>query len=199
MRIGVFGGTFDPPHIGHLILASEAQQQYHLDRVLWVLTPYPPHKKSQKISLINDRLHMVKQAISANKDFSLSHVDVDRDPPHYAVDTMEILKAEMPGSELFYLMGLDSINDLTTWHKPANFVHLCDGIILMQRQGVVVDTSKLEMDFPGISLKLHFLPTPIIEISSSEIRLRVATGKPFRYFVPNEVYQFIINRKLYQN
>jgi nicotinate-nucleotide adenylyltransferase len=199
MRIGVFGGTFDPPHIGHLILASEAQEQYDLDHVLWVLTPFPPHKELQKISPLEDRLKMVELAISSNPSFILSRVDVDRKPPHFAVDTMRLLKDEAPRSEFYYLMGLDSVNDLMAWHKPADFIRLCDGIIVMQRLGEVLDSSNLELNIPGIGEKLCLLKTPIIEISATQIRMRVASGKQYRYFVPEIIYRYIKDLRLYQN
>ncbi len=198
MRIGVFGGTFDPPHIGHLILASEAQEQYELDQILWVLTPFPPHKKDQKLTPLDVRLRMIELAISRNTNFILSQVDVDRKPPHFASDTMRLLKAEEPTNVFFYVMGLDSINDLTTWHNPADFINLCDGIIAMQRQGEVFDSAKLELEFPGIGAKLCLLQTPIIEISATEIRQRVKMGKQYRYFVPEKIYQYIEEHDLYQ-
>jgi nicotinate-nucleotide adenylyltransferase len=199
MRIGVFGGTFDPPHIGHLILASEAQEQCKLDQVLWVLTPFPPHKELKKLTSLEDRLKMVELAISRNTSFILSHVDVDRKPPHFAVDTMRLLKAEAPSNEFFYVMGLDSVNDLTTWHKPADFIRLCNGIIFMQRHGEVFDSSKLESDFPGIGGKLVLLQTPIIEISATDIRGRVKMGKQYRYYVPEKIYRYIKEHNIYQS
>jgi nicotinate-nucleotide adenylyltransferase len=199
MRIGVYGGTFDPPQIGHLILASEAQEQCKLDQVIWVLTPFPPHKGHQKVTALEDRLQMVELAISGNSGFILSRVDVDRRPPHFALDTMRLLKAEKPANEFFYVMGLDSVNDLTTWHKPADFIRLCDGIVVMQRHGEVFDTSKLESDFPGIRGKLFLLKTPIIEISATDIRRRAKMGKHYRYFVPEKISQYIEEHNLYQS
>jgi nicotinate-nucleotide adenylyltransferase len=199
MKIGIFGGTFDPPHIGHLILAEEASEQLHLDHVLWVLTPFPPHKISQKISPLQDRISMVLLAISGNRKFSLSRVDIDRKRPHYAANTVSILREKSPADEFYYLMGTDSLNDLPSWHEPVQFVSLCQGIGILTRQGVSVDTTELEEEIPGLREKLHFLETPIIEISGSEIRRRVEGGKQFRYFVPDKIYHYILNHKLYQN
>jgi nicotinate-nucleotide adenylyltransferase len=199
MKIGVFGGTFDPPHLGHLILASEAQEQCKLDQVLWVLTPFPPHKQLHKLSPLDDRLKMVELAISRNSSFALSHVDVNRKPPHFAVETMRLLKDEAPSYEFYYMMGLDSVNDLNAWHKPADFIRLCDGIIVMQRHGESFDSYKLESFFPGIMKILCLLQTPIIEISATEIRMRVSLGKQYRYFVPEKIYRYIKDHKLYQN
>ena len=199
MKIGIFGGTFDPPHIGHLILAEEAQAQLELDHVLWVLTPFPPHKKMQKICPLNDRMTMVLLAIAGNDKFSLSRVDIDRQPPHYAVDTVAQLREKSPKAELYYLMGADSLNDLPTWHEPVQFVTLCHGIGIMMRHGESPVTTNLEAEITGLTEKLHFLQTPRIEISGTDIRRRVGNGMQFRYFVPEKIYHYILNHKLYQS
>lgn len=199
MKIGIFGGTFDPPHIGHLILAEEAQTQLELDHVLWVLTPFPPHKKMQKICPLNDRMTMLLLAIAGNKKFSLSRVDIDRQPPHYAVDTVAQLREKSPKAEFYYLMGADSLNDLPTWHEPVQFVTLCHGIGIMMRHGESPVTTNLEAEITGLTEKLHFLQTPRIEISGTDIRRRVGNGMQFRYFVPEKIYHYILNHKLYQS
>jgi len=134
-RLGIFGGTFDPPHIGHLILAAEAHSQLSLDRVLWVLTFYPPHKTEQSISPLSDRLDMVLAAISDDPRFELSRVDIDRPAPHYAVDTVRLLKETCPQSELVYLMGGDSLKSLPYWYKPLEFVAGCHSLGVMRRPG----------------------------------------------------------------
>jgi nicotinate-nucleotide adenylyltransferase len=197
MKIGIFGGTFDPPHLGHQILAAEAQAQLELDQVLWVLTPYPPHKTNQRITSLHDRMAMVKLAIADNPYFIFSRVDIDREPPQYALDTVLILKQESPTNEFIYLMGADSLNDLLKWHEPALFVAACDGIGIMQRHGDEVDTQKLEKDLPGIAAKIYILETPRIEIAGCDIRERVSNGNQFRYLVPEKIHQYILNHKLY--
>jgi nicotinate-nucleotide adenylyltransferase len=197
MKLGILGGTFDPPHIGHLILAEEAQAQLKLDHVLWVLTPFPPHKKKQKITPLKDRLKMVVGAITDNPIFILSTVDINRPQPHYAVDTLQLLHDAAPNDELYYLMGADELNDLPTWHQPVVFLCRCKGIGVMMRHGETINIAQLEGEIPGLSAKLHYLKTPIIEISASDIRKRVEQGKNFRYFVPKAVFQYIIKNKLY--
>ncbi len=199
MRIGIFGGTFDPPHVGHLILAQEALTQLQLDQVLWVLTPYPPHKLGWKISPLDDRMSMVLLAISGNNTFSLSRVDMDRPPPHYAVDTVRILREKSKKDEFIYLMGADSLNDLPKWHEPGQFVAVCNGIGIMIRHGEAIDTTELGKMIPGLQEKIQFLKTPMIDISGSDIRRRVKEGGQIRYFVPDKVYRYIINHKMYQN
>lgn len=198
MRIGIFGGTFDPPHLGHLILAAEAQEQLELEHVLWVLTPFPPHKVGQKISHLQDRMTMVLLAIAGNPHFSLSRVDIDRQPPHYAVDTVNLLRKNSPKDSLIYLMGADSLNELTAWHAPAQFVAACDGLGIMRRHGETINKKRNEAQIPGIQEKLRVLDTPVIEITGSDIRSRAQNGKQFRYLVPEKIYHYIINHKLYK-
>ncbi len=199
MKIGLLGGTFDPPHLGHMILASEAQDQLCLDNVYWILTPYPPHKGEQKISPLAHRQKMVELAIEDNPRFVFSRVDIDRPPPQYAVDTVNQLRQQSPGDEFNYLLGLDSLNDLTDWHDPQGFVRSCGHIVVMMRQGEEFDLPQLEVKIPGINEKLLFLKTPTIEISGSDIRQRAAKGISFRYFVPDKVYQYILKNKLYRD
>lgn len=198
MKIGIFGGTFDPPHLGHLILAEEAAEQLGLDHVLWVLTPFPPHKTMQKISPVQDRMSMVLLAIAGNRKFNLSRVDIDRRPPHYAADTVLLLREKSPGDEFYYLMGADSLNDLPKWHEPVKFLSFCHGLGIMDRHQEVVDTVALETQIPGLNKKLHIFDTPLIEISGNDIRNRVEDGRQFRYFVPDKIFRYIINHKLYQ-
>ena len=149
--IGIFGGTFDPPHLGHLILAAEARAQLGLDKLLWVLTPDPPHKQGQSIARIENRLEMVKLAIVDDPQFELSTVELTRPGPHYAVDTVQILARQNPGAKLVYLMGGDSLRDLPTWHRPAEFVSACQMIGVMRRPGDAVELPSLEKSLPGLT------------------------------------------------
>ena len=136
MRVGIFGGTFDPPHVGHLILAAEARDQLGLDRVLWVVTPDPPHKAGRTITPLLTRLDLVEAAICQDSQFEISRAEIDRPGPHYSVDTVEILARTYPQAELFYLMGGDSLHDLPTWKRPRQFIAALDGIGVMRRPQV---------------------------------------------------------------
>jgi nicotinate-nucleotide adenylyltransferase len=199
MRIGIFGGTFDPPHIGHLILAAEALEQLSLDSILWILTPFPPHKQKQKITPIMHRQRMVELAINGNNCFVLSRIDMDRVPPHYAVDTLILLHEQMPEDELYYLMGADSLNDIPKWHRPIDFVNLCTGIVVMSRSVDDFTISVLKMKKSGLRKKLHYLKTPNIDISGTDIRSRIKNGRQYRYFIPERVYQYIVENQLYKH
>jgi nicotinate-nucleotide adenylyltransferase len=197
-RLGIFGGTFDPPHLAHLILAAEAQSQLCLEQVLWVLTPDPPHKEDQRLTALAHRLDMLAAAIADNQSFRISRVDIDRPAPHYALDTVRLLAEVYPQDELIYLMGGDSLHDLPAWHNPQQFVEACDGIGVMRRPGDRVTLKNLEKTLPGLAKKVCFIEAPLLEISSSDIRSKASQGKPVRYYLPAPVYQIILERKLYQ-
>ena len=198
-RIGIFGGTFDPPHIGHLILTMEASDQLNLDQVLWVLTPDPPHKKGKKIAPLGIRTKMVKSAINDDPGFTFSYVDINRPGPHYVLDMMILLKNEFPNHELVFLMGGDSLHDLPKWHKPNEFIVACDNIGVMRRPGEKIDLCDLRDALPGISSKVEFIDAPLLEISSNKIRYLVSSKKPYRYYLPFEVYKIIEEMHLYRD
>jgi nicotinate-nucleotide adenylyltransferase len=195
--IGIFGGTFDPPHLGHLILAAEARTQLGLDRLLWVLTPDPPHKQDQPIAPPEHRLAMLKLAIADDPSFELSVVEMDRPGPHYALDMVKILADQNPGAELVYLMGGDSLRDLPTWYRSADFVSACHAIGVMRRPGNSIDLYALEKTLPGLTAKVRFVDAPLLDIAAHEIRARAAEGRPFRYFLPSGVYTYIVEHNLY--
>lgn len=197
MRIGIYGGTFDPPHIGHLILAVEAASQLNLDKVLWLLTPAPPHKDNDKIFSLEQRLQLVQAVVRMESIFGLSRVDLDRPGPHYAAHSMQMLNQVFPGEELIYLIGADSLTNMHKWFQPHQLIASTHTFGVMRRPGYTIDMQRVEQDLPGISSKLAFIDTPLLEISSSDIRQRIATGKPFRYFLPQPVYQLIKKHDYY--
>ena len=197
-RIGLFGGTFDPPHLGHLILASEAQSQLELDRLLWVLTPEPPHKLDQTITPAEHRLAMVGLAIADNTAFELSRLELDRPGPHFTVDTIKLVAQQNPQAEIVPIIGGDSLNDMPTWHEPQEIVYACHWIGVMRRPHEEPQLDELERELPGISSKVHYVDAPLLEIASREIRSRIAEGKSVRYYLPSRVYEYIKEHHLYQ-
>ncbi len=198
LRLGIFGGTFDPPHLGHLILASEARAALGLARILWVLTSIPPHKIGHEISELKDRLAMVELAILDDPAFELSRVDIDRPGPHFTLDTVRLLAGQNPGAELVLLIGGDSLHDLPTWHQPTELVASVAEIGVMRRPGDQIDLEALEAGISGLSAKVHYIEAPLLEIASHEIRERVGSGQPFRYYLAPEVYQYIVRHGLYR-
>jgi nicotinate-nucleotide adenylyltransferase len=197
-RVGLFGGTFDPPHVGHLILASEARSQLELTRVLWTVTPDPPHKQDQQITPLEHRLAMVKLAIQEEPGFELSDIELKRPGPHYTLDTIRLLAEQNPEAEIVPIIGGDSLNDLPTWHKPKEILYAAHWVGVMRRPGEETDLRELERELPGISSKIHYVDAPLLEIASREIRNRAAAGKPFRYYLPDAVYEYIEQHHLYQ-
>jgi nicotinate-nucleotide adenylyltransferase len=197
-QIGLFGGTFDPPHLGHLILASEAQWQLGLDRLLWVLTPDPPHKQEQVVTPVEHRLAMVNLAIADNPSFELSRVELDRPGPHYTLETIEAISDQYPDADITPILGGDSLRDLPTWHKPRELLYASHWVGVMRRPGEQPDLENLENELPGISSKIHYVDAPLLEIASREIRSRIANHQPFKYYVPLPVCNYIEQHQLYQ-
>ncbi|MEX2144121.1 MAG: nicotinate-nucleotide adenylyltransferase [Anaerolineales bacterium] len=198
LRLGVFGGTFDPPHLGHLILAAEAQAQLGLEKVLFVLTADPPHKRGKAIAPLADRLTLLTAAIQGQPMFELSRVDVDRPGPHYALDTVRLLTQEHRDGGIVYLIGGDSLRDLPNWNRPQEFIAACGAIGAMRRPGSRIDLADLEQALPGLSAKLEFVDAPLLEISSSDIRERVWDGGHYRFYLPGAVYELIREKGLYR-
>ncbi len=198
MRIGILGGTFDPPHIGHLILAEEAWFQLNLDRVLLVPAGDPPHKRGSPLSPAFHRVRMVELAIADNPHFELSRVDVDRPGPHYTIDMVNLLRQQFPAdTELYFLMGLDSLAELPRWHRAAELVAACR-LVALSRPDVHLDWEHLESELPGIRQRIVLLDMPELEIASHVLQQRVRQGRPIRYQVLPAVEAYIYHHNLYR-
>jgi len=197
-KIGFFGGTFDPPHIGHLILASEAARQFGLSRLLWVLNPDPPHKQEQDITPLHHRLEMVQRMIADDPGFELSRIEIDRPGPHYTINTIRYLIQQEPDAEIFLLIGGDSLRDLPKWRSPAELVSAVSKISVMRRPGDSFDMPALESLIPGLTDKVKFIDALLLNLSSSEIRRRIADGDVYRYYVHPAVYETIEANQLYR-
>jgi len=197
MRVGVFGGTFDPIHIGHLVAAEETRVQLRLERVVFVPAGLPPHKLANHISPVEHRLAMVQLAIASNPYFTVSRVDIDRFGPCYTVDTMELLRDEWgPGVELYFIMGSDSLADILTWYKPERLIRLCR-LAVVKRPGYNVDIKELDRLLPGIASRVQFINSPLIDVASCDIRRRVREGLSIKYQVPEAVERYIYEHGLY--
>jgi nicotinate-nucleotide adenylyltransferase len=198
MKLGIFGGTFNPPHLGHLILAETAADALGLDRVDFVPAADPPHKVGVPRASVEHRLRMVELSITHNPKFTLSRVDVDRPGPHYAVDTIRITKEEAPDAEIYFLMGSDSLRDLLTWDRPIELVDLCN-IVVMSRPVLPPDMDMLYSAIPHLRNRLISISSPEIEISSTNIVTRLRNGQSVRYRLPERVREYIFENKLYQS
>lgn len=197
-RIGVFGGTFDPPHIGHMILATEARHNLQLDRLLWILTPIPPHKLEQRITPQEHRLAMLELTLANEPDFELSRIELERPGPHYTVDTLGLLSKAHPFADLILIIGGDSLRELPTWRHPVNLVSACKQIGVIRRPGDSIDLSEVENLVPGTQTKVRFVEAPLLDISSTDIRRRIREKLPFRYFLSSAVYNYIQKNELYR-
>lgn len=196
-RLGILGGTFDPPHYGHLVLAENGQAQLDLDRVLFVPAGQPPHKPEQPTTETHHRVAMVEAAIADNVAFQLSRVDVDRPGPHFTVDMLGILRETYPRASLFFLIGGDSLAEFLSWRDPAGIVGQAR-LAVMERPGSEADVETLEEQIPGIRERLAWLDTPDLKISGTDLRRRVREGLPIRYLVPAAVREYIGEHRLYR-
>lgn len=198
MRLGVLGGTFDPPHCGHLILAEQAREQFSLDCVLWVPAADPPHKQGRPITPVRHRLEMLSLAIADNPAFELSLVDVSRPGPHYTADMLALIQEERQPAHLYFMVGGDSLRDLTTWHEPARIVRQAT-LVVMARPDAQVNLDELGRRVPGLIQSVEWLEAPLIDISGTDIRERASVGRTIRYLVPRPVELYIHQHTLYQD
>jgi nicotinate-nucleotide adenylyltransferase len=186
-RIGLMGGTFDPIHIAHLVVAQEAAWAAHLDEVRFIPARQPPHKGGEPVSEARHRLAMTKAAIDGNPLFTVSTIEMDRDGPSFTVDTLRELQE--PGVQLLFVMGLDSLAELLTWHDPPAIVALAELVAVYRRVGhdPHVVLQQLEATLPAARGRIHIVRIPALDVSSTEVRERVAAGQPIRYLVPDPV------------
>ena len=196
MNIGVLGGTFDPIHIGHLVVAEEARLKLGFKEVLFVPAGQPWRKLDRNITPAVHRVEMVRRAIAGNPYFKLCTLEIERPGPSYTVDTLTRLQKQL-GSEasLFFILGRDTLAELPLWKEPKKVVQLCR-LVVAPRLGSK-DLKHLETSIPGLLDKVIQLDMPVIGISSSGIRQRIAQGLPIRYLVPAEVERYITEQKIY--
>ncbi len=196
-RVGILGGTFDPPHIGHLVLAEYAVSALALDCVLFVPAGDPPHKWRVRVG-IEHRLPMLESAIADNDRFTISRVDIDRPGPHYTLDTVKILQQQQPETEFFFLMGGDSLYNLPGWYQPKELIRLCK-LAVMARPGSPMPPELKETLLPGLADRVEIIDSPMLGFSSTEVADRLEAGKSVRYLVPDSVLAYIQLNGLYRN
>jgi nicotinate-nucleotide adenylyltransferase len=198
VKLGVLGGTFDPPHIGHLILAEEARLALGLGQVLFVPAGAPWRKAGQELSPREDRLAMVRLAVGSNPHFSVSALETEREGPSYTAETLAALQEQLAaGSETFFILGQDSLADLPNWWQPQRIMELARLAVAARTAWEPAQADALEREVPGISQRLVWLDMPRIDISSTAVRERVRRGLSIRYWVPPAVEEYIRQHGLY--
>jgi len=201
MNIGILGGTFDPVHMGHLVIAEEARVKLGLGEILFVPAGQPWFKVGQghTIAPATHRLEMLRLAIADNPCFKLCTLEVERSGPSYSIDTITTLRNQLGEQPLFFILGSDSLAGFHLWKEPDRLVQMCQ-LVIVPRSGLnLPELESLEPLIPGLTHSVIELVAPIIEISSSKIRQRIAQGLSIRYLVPGLVGKYIAEQKLYAN
>jgi nicotinate-nucleotide adenylyltransferase len=195
-RLGVFGGTFDPIHLAHLVLAEQAREQLRLDQVLFMPAFIPPHKMGRTLSPPKVRLEMAELAVAGHPNFEVGDLELRRTGPSYTVDTLRTLREQHPSAELLLLLGGDSLADFPTWREPREILSLAK-LGVMKREGSPPPEQPTGWE-AELAERVTFIEAPLLAISGTDLRRRVSEGRSIRYFVPAAVEAFINANKLYQ-
>jgi nicotinate-nucleotide adenylyltransferase len=201
-NVGLLGGTFDPIHYGHLVIAEEVWSVLHLDEMVFIPAGHPPHKFGQSITSAEHRVAMLELAVASNPHFAISLIDVERSGPSYTVDTVRELREEWGTNVgLYFVIGWDSLEELHLWYDPIGILEQLTYLVAVRRPGYIEEPGyqdQLEARLPGIKQRLLVIPVPQLAISATELRQRVAEGRPIKYQTPEAVEQYIAEHGLYQ-
>lgn len=197
-RVGILGGTFNPPHLAHLVCASEAAAQLRLDRVLLTPVATPPHKEAAMDPGPDERLELCRLAVAGDERLEVCDLEVRRGGPSYTVDTLRALRARSPRDELTFVLGADIALGLASWHEPEALIELAELAVAARSGASRGDVGQRLSEVFGDRARLRFFEMPRIDVSSSEVRRRVADGRPIRYLVPDAVAVRIAQAGLYR-
>ncbi|MSQ94499.1 MAG: nicotinate (nicotinamide) nucleotide adenylyltransferase [Gemmataceae bacterium] len=201
MRVGIFGGTFDPVHLGHLILAEQCREQAKLDQILFIPAALPPHKQQQPLTSFAHRAEMLTLAISGHSAFRVDELEKERAGPSYTVHTLTQLHEQLPGDEFCFILGSDSVHDLPIWYQPQRILELATLLVVARADWPVFSVQELKAklqlneDFP---LRYQIVEAPLITIASRAIRRRIGEGRSVRYMIPRAVEAYIEDKGLYR-
>ena len=198
-RVGIMGGTFDPIHVGHLIIAETVREALSLSEVLFIPASIPPHKPDQPVMAAEHRLVLVKLATNSNPFFQVLDIEFRRKGPSYSYDTLKALIQEYGRQQEFcFIIGGDEVNSILSWYRAEELFSLCH-FAAAKRQGSPISLSEIRKKFGDAALsRIHLVTTPELEISSTDIRRRLQEGRSIRYLVPEEVEAYIYKEGLYQ-
>jgi nicotinate-nucleotide adenylyltransferase len=199
-HIGIFGGTFDPVHLGHLLMADQAREQAHLDEVWFIPAASPPHKQGQQVTPFAQRVEMLALAIAGNPAFRINELEKDRAGPSYTADTLAELHRQHPESELYLLIGSDCLPDLPHWHEPERIVQSAVLLVSPRPAWPMMSAEQLRaaLRLPvEAPLRLEVVEVPLIEMASRDLRRRAAEGRSLRYMVPRAVECYVREKHLY--
>lgn len=200
MKIGVFGGTFDPVHLGHLVLAGECRRQVGIDEIWFVPSAHHPFKTDQQVSSFDDRAAMLRLALEDREGYSVCEIERELPAPTYTANTLDALASRYPGNDWYFLMGADALAELPLWHEPARIVARAT-LVVMGRPGVSVITAEqlrtsLNLEADDL-VRLQWVEVPPVDIASREIRRRVRAGEPIHAMAPLAVEEYIRRHHLY--
>ncbi len=190
-KLGIFGGTFNPPHMAHLLAAEGVRDHLKLDKILFVPAAIPPHKLKEDVIPARHRLEMVRLAIEGNPSFEVSDVELRRKGPSYTIDTVLDLKRRLPGNDIYFIMGIDLLIEFDSWKEPDRILTECN-LVAMNRPGF--DLAVVDKDLLS---RVELVNVPSVDISSTNIRRRVKSGRSIRYLVPAKVEDYIRRNSIY--
>jgi nicotinate-nucleotide adenylyltransferase len=200
MRLGVFGGTFDPVHYGHLLLAEQCREQARLDEIVFIPAGIPPHKVAQTVATGPQRAEMLELATAGHAGFRVDRRELSKPDPAFTVETLAELRREDAARDLFFLMGADSLRDFPTWRQPARILELATLVVVNRAEVAAVDLEALRaLAGADVESRLLHVSIPGMDISSSDIRRRVRSGQSIRYMTPRAVECFIDTHNLYRH
>ncbi|MFK7846607.1 MAG: nicotinate (nicotinamide) nucleotide adenylyltransferase [Rhodothermales bacterium] len=194
MKIGIYGGSFNPPHIAHLVVAESIRDQFGLDQILWIPGYIPPHKTHLRLADASHRMAMTRLAIARNPFFDVSAIEIERKGTSFTIDTVSTLVETYPENEYYLVIGEDSLLDFMTWHKPASIVEKVE-LLVYRRPGREKESAEASTLFPN---RIHLADAPLLGISSASIRIAVKEKRSIRHLVPDDVYDYIVQHALYQ-
>lgn len=192
MDIGLFGGSFNPPHVAHLIVAEVARDQFGFDEVWWIPNATPPHKPGDELAEVDHRLAMTRRAVEGNPSFRVCDIEVERSGVSYTVETVRVLQEQRPDTDFALLIGSDSLDHFGEWHKPDEIAERVP-LVVYKRPGVI--DAVPESRFAN---HVRFVSAPVMEVSGTEIRSRCSAGRSIRYLVPDAVRAYIEEHELYR-